>query len=68
MATPTQIKEKISKLQAILDAGVKTVTVDGVTSTFDFEAIERQIKKYESQLPGRQLKKPFAYKIIGLGE
>ena len=48
MASPTEIQAKIQKLQAILDAGVKSVTTDGVTTVFDLESIERQIKYYES--------------------
>ena len=67
MASPTEIQAKIQKLQAILDAGVKSVTTDGVTTVFDLESIERQIKYYESKLPGKQTRRPTAYRVIGLG-
>lgn len=36
---------QIARIQKILRNGVRTVVVDGVTTTFDFEELRRQLRE-----------------------
>lgn len=64
--TPNEIREKIARLQAILNLGVSNVNVDGVSVSFRPDLIQKQIKELESQLPGKR-RRGGAYGITGLG-
>ena len=44
------LADQIAALEAILDVGVQTVTVDGRTVTYDFQAIGRRLGQLRRQL------------------
>lgn len=42
MATQQEITERIEEIEAILRAGQTSITIDGVTTTYDFAELRRQ--------------------------
>jgi len=50
MPTPSEIRERIAAIDAILEAGVTSNTVDGETTVFDHETLRRERLKLQQQL------------------
>lgn len=52
MQSTTELRARLNEINAILASGAKSVTLDGVTITYDFEALERERSNLLKQLPG----------------
>lgn len=50
--TTAEVRARISEINALLASGARTVTLDGVTITYDFESLERERSNLLKQLPG----------------
>ena len=63
MASDSTIQARIDAIDAALSSGAKTVTLDGVTVTFDAAQMENERRRLERQLPETRFKRPLAYKV-----
>jgi hypothetical protein len=50
MPTPTEIRERIAAIDATLETGVASNTVDGETTSFDHDTLRRERAKLEQKL------------------
>lgn len=68
MATdPEQIRARITEIDAILQAGASSATVDGVTTSWDFAELRREKSELERQLPAgsaRKKRRPMFYRNL----
>ncbi len=60
MADLNALRKELADIQAILSAGVRTSTADGVTVTYDFDQLNRRKNEIESQLPETRRRRPRA--------
>lgn len=63
MADAITIQARIDAIDTALSSGAKTVTLDGVTVTFDAAEMREERKRLERQLPASKFKRPLAYKV-----
>ena len=55
--------ERIAEIEEILRSGVKTVTVDGVTTSFDLESLRRELRLLRASDDALRGKRPVAARI-----
>lgn len=55
--------ERIEQIEAILRSGAKTVTVDGVTTSFDLESLRRELRLLRGTDDTLRGKRPVAARI-----
>lgn len=60
--TPPQIRERITEIDAILQSGAKSVTVDGVTTTWDHDSLRAERADLERRLSPQTRRRPFILK------
>ncbi len=60
--SPTQIKARIDEIDAILRSGASSVTLDGLTISYDFEELRGERKNLEKLLPGSKPRRKLAYR------
>ena len=63
MASDATIQSRIDAIDAALSSGAKTITLDGVTVSFDRAQLEAERKRLERQLPDSRFKRPLAYRV-----
>lgn len=47
---PETLQQKLDRINALLESGVSSSTVDGVTTTFDLPSLRREKHRLEVQL------------------
>lgn len=64
MASETTIRTRLAALETAYASGAKSVTVDGVTTTYrSADEMERAMRRLERQLPEYRYKRPLAFKV-----
>lgn len=63
MYSQAEIETKIRAIDAKIDSGVKTVTVDGTTTTVDLVELRRRRTELERQLHAYRSRKPSSARI-----
>ena len=56
--------QKIAQLQEILDSGASSVTVDGITTSFDHDSIRQRISDLIAEDEALASKKPIVSTIL----
>jgi hypothetical protein len=54
---------RIAELRTILQAGIRSRTVDGASETYDLDRIAEELRKLESEDVAAQTKRPVASSI-----
>lgn len=62
MATPAEIRTRIAEIDAIIRAGASSVTLDGLTVSFDFDELRRERKELEKELPNSKKRRRIAFR------
>lgn len=62
MATKQEMQNRLNDINALLQAGTKKVTIDGVTIDLDFDALKTERSLLERNL-GRRTRKPVFYGV-----
>lgn len=60
--TPAQMRERINEIDAILQNGAKSVTLDGVTVTWDHDSLRAERTDLERRLSPKTRRRPFILK------
>jgi len=60
--SPTEIKARIDEIDCILQSGAKSVTVDGVTTTWDHDSLRSERRDLERKLSPKTRRRPFILK------
>lgn len=58
MSTPAEIRTRIDEIDAILQSGAKSVTVDGVTTTWDHDSLRAERSDLERKLSPQTRRRP----------
>jgi len=59
--TPAQMRTRIDEIDEVLRTGAKSITVDGITTTFDLDSLRQERQDLERKL-GAVRRRPFALK------
>ena len=60
--SPTEIRTRIDEIDAILQSGAKSVTVDGTTTTWDHDSLRSERAELERRLSPTTRRRPFILK------
>lgn len=62
MATPSELSERIAEIDAILRTGARSVTLDGVTISYDFDQLREERRTLEAKQPDARKRRRFAFR------
>ena len=63
MLTQDEIKQRIAAIDEKLASGVRSVTVDGTSTTIDLAELRKERSDLEQQLPATKLRRPQSARI-----
>lgn len=54
---------EIAAIEALLESGAKSVTVDGVTTQFDLDGLRKELRRLRAEDDVRQTRRPFSASV-----
>lgn len=61
MEDTAQIQARIDEINAILTSGASSINIDGVSISYSFESLRRELRELEKKLPGK-IRRPIAFR------
>lgn len=59
----SSIRTQIANIDTALASGAKSITLDGVTVTLDFDALREERKRLERLLPESKRRRPLSFTV-----